>query len=313
VSGLRLRRAMRRRLSGDRGSVFVELALGYIPIMVLTVVAVVAVARVVSAQMDVNAAAAAAARQASLAYTPGAAVAGAEDAADAALTGRTLTCRPRTISVNAGSMAPGGQVTVTVDCTVALQDLFGLGMPGAMTVTSEATQPLDTYRGTAMTPPTTAPVATASPALSRTARLRRLRRRLRADDRGLITPWTAIGTLMVILIAGLVFDAGMAMADQIRLYDRAQAAARAAAREIDLATYRSSGVIQLDPASAASAAERFLAQSGTTGTATATTAAVTVTVTGVRQTQLLYLIGVTTIGIDATATATAATGVTTAT
>src|SRR5688572_15803806 len=114
---------MRRRLSGDRGSVFVELALGYVPIMVLTVVAVVAVARIVSAQMDVNSAAAAAARQASLAHTPGAAVAAAEDAADAALTGRTLTCRPRTVHVHTGSMAPGGQVTVTVDCTVALQDL----------------------------------------------------------------------------------------------------------------------------------------------------------------------------------------------
>jgi Flp pilus assembly protein TadG len=148
VSGLSWCRAIRRRLTGDRGSVFVELALGYVPIMVLTVVAVVAVARIVSAQMDVNSAASAAARQASLAYTPGAAVAGAEDAADAALTGRTLTCRPRTVNVYAGSMAPGAQVSVTVDCAVALQDLFGVGMPGAMTVTGEATQPLDTYRGT---------------------------------------------------------------------------------------------------------------------------------------------------------------------
>jgi len=148
VNGPRWGRATCRRLSGDRGSVFVELALGYIPIMVLTVVAVVAVARIVSAQMDVNSAAAAAARQASLAYTPGAAVAGAEDAADAALTGRTLTCRNRVVRVNAGSMAPGGQVSVTVDCTVALQDLFGVDMPGALTATGEATQPLDTYRGT---------------------------------------------------------------------------------------------------------------------------------------------------------------------
>lgn len=166
-----------------------------------------------------------------------------------------------------------------------------------------------------MTPPTTAPVASQPPALSpsRTARLRHLLRRLRADDRGLITPWTAIGTLMVILLAGLVFDAGMAMADQVRLYDRAQAAARAGARQIDLATYRGSGLIQLDPDAAAGAAREFLAQSGTTGTAFATTVTVTVTVTGVRQTQLLYLIGITTIPIDATATATAATGVTAAT
>nr|WP_051809715.1 pilus assembly protein TadG-related protein [Actinoplanes subtropicus] len=129
----------------------------------------------------------------------------------------------------------------------------------------------------------------------------------------MITAWTAAGALMIILLAGLVFDPGMAMADQVRLYDRAQAAARAGARQIDLATYRTSGVARLDPDAAARAAERFLADSGTTGTATATTTAVTVTVTGVRRTQLLYLIGFRTIPIDATATATPATGVTAAT
>ncbi|WP_030442485.1 TadE/TadG family type IV pilus assembly protein [Actinoplanes subtropicus] len=141
------RRVARRRLSGDRGSVIVEVGLGYAPIMVLAIVAVIAVVRIVSAQMDVNSAAAAAARQASLAYTPGAATAGAQDAATATLAGRTLTCRPRTMNVNAGSMAPGGQVTVTIDCTVALRDLFGVGLPGALTVTSQSTQPLDIYRG----------------------------------------------------------------------------------------------------------------------------------------------------------------------
>lgn len=163
-----------------------------------------------------------------------------------------------------------------------------------------------------MTPPTSTPTAPAPPTPSRTDRLRHLGRRLRADDRGLITPWTAIGTLMVILLAAVVFDAGMAMADQVRLYDRAQAAARAGARDIDLATYRTTGVIQLDPGAAASTAQHFLTQSGTTGTATATTTTVTVTAAGVRQTQLLHLIGVTTIPITANAAATAATGVTTA-
>lgn len=146
----RWRRVVRRRLSGDRGSIIVEVGLGYVPIMVLVIVAVIAVVRMVSAQMDVNSAAAAAAREASLAYTPSGATAGAEDAATATLAGHTLTCRPRTVSVDAGSMAPGGQVTVTVACTVALRDLFGVGVPGALTVTSQSTQPLDTYRTTTL-------------------------------------------------------------------------------------------------------------------------------------------------------------------
>lgn len=146
-----------------------------------------------------------------------------------------------------------------------------------------------------------------------TARLRVLWRRWRVDDAGQITPWSVFGVVLVILLAGLVFDAGMAMADQVRLYDRAQAAARAGAQQIDLGTYRSSGIIRLDPDAAATAARTFLARSGTTGTATATAVTVTVTVTGVRTTQLIHLIGVSSIPIDASATATAVTGVTTAT
>ena len=146
-----------------------------------------------------------------------------------------------------------------------------------------------------------------------TARLRALWRQWRTDDSGQITPWSIFGVVLVILLAGLVFDAGMAMADQVRLYDRAQAAARAGAQQIDLGTYRSTGVIRLDPDAAATAARTFLSRSGTTGTATATAVTVTVTVTGVRATQLIHLIGVSSIPIDASATATAVTGVTTAT
>lgn len=144
------------------------------------------------------------------------------------------------------------------------------------------------------------------------APLRRMRARLHGDH-GQITPWTVFGVLVVILLAGMVHDAGMAMADQVRLYDRAQAAARAGAQQIDLGAYRATGVIHLDPQAATAAARRFLAQSGTTGTATATTDTVSVTVTAVRTTRLIHLIGVSTIAIDAGATATAATGVTTAT
>ena len=142
------------------------------------------------------------------------------------------------------------------------------------------------------------------------ARLRTVSRRWRADDSGQITPWSVFGVLLVILLAGLVFDAGTAMADQVRLFDRAQAAARTGAQQIDLATYRDSGVIRLDPDAAATAARTFLARSGTPGTAPATTTTVTVTVTGVRTTQLLHLIGIRSIPIDASATSIAATGVT---
>ena len=139
-------------------------------------------------------------------------------------------------------------------------------------------------------------------------------RRIRAgDDRGQITPWSIVGTLIVLILAGLVFDQGMAMADKVRAYDIAQAAARAGARHLDLGTYRAAGVVQLDPAAAATAARTFLAHAGMPGIASASTTTVTVSVTTSHRTQLLHLVGVTSIDVSATATAVPATGVAAAT
>jgi hypothetical protein len=135
----------------------------------------------------------------------------------------------------------------------------------------------------------------------------RLRHRLRGDQ-GQIAPWTIFGAVIVVLLAAIVYDGGMSMADQVRLYDRAQAAARAGASQMDLAAYRATGAARLDPAAATTAARRFLAASGTTGTVTATTDTVTVTVTAERPTRLLGAIGVTSTHIDATASAFAVTG-----
>lgn len=136
------------RLRGDSGSVSVEMALSYVPLMVLAALAVVACLRLASAAIDVNSAASAAARQASLARTPGEARAAAADGASATLAGRPFTCQPSTVTVNSGAFVPGGQVSVTIACTVRLEDLYGLGLPGAITIRSTSYQPLDTYRGT---------------------------------------------------------------------------------------------------------------------------------------------------------------------
>ncbi|MET8062163.1 TadE family protein [Micromonospora sp. NPDC005313] len=136
------------RLRGDRGSVSVEMALSYVPLMVLAALAVVACLRLASAAIDVNSAAAAAARQASLARTPGEARAAGADGASATLAGRAFTCQPSTVTVDPGAFIPGGQVSATVACTVRLEDLYGLGLPGTITIRGTSHQPLDTYRGT---------------------------------------------------------------------------------------------------------------------------------------------------------------------
>ncbi len=134
-------------LRGDEGSVSTEIALTYVPLMVLAALAVVACLRLASADSDVNAAAAAAARQASLARTPAAAVAGGRDAAAATLQGRNMTCRPHSTSISTGGLVPDGVVSATVVCTVHLEDLFGLGLPGSVTLSGTSSQPVDRYIG----------------------------------------------------------------------------------------------------------------------------------------------------------------------
>jgi Flp pilus assembly protein TadG len=137
-------------------------------------------------------------------------------------------------------------------------------------------------------------------------------RQVRRDDRGQITPWTIVGVIIVLVLAGLVLDLGLGMSDKVRLLDVAQAAARAGAREIDLATYRANGTVQLQPAQAAAAARTFAQQTGVPGqvTVSASTTTVTVTITGTRRTQLLNLVGITGLPVSATATAVPLTGVT---
>lgn len=136
-----------RRPRGDTGSVSVDMVLGYVPLMILVTLAVVACVRLASAVSDVNAAAAAAARASSLARSPGTAATAGQAAAADLLAGRRVTCQPSTVAVDTTAMAPGGQVGVTVRCTVHLSDLIGLGLPGTVELSGTARQPIDVYRG----------------------------------------------------------------------------------------------------------------------------------------------------------------------
>ncbi|MDG4803627.1 TadE family protein [Micromonospora sp. WMMD980] len=123
----------------------VELALGYVPLMILAILAIVACLRLASAAIDVRSAAAAASRQASLADTPAHARRSGAGAASTALAGRGLTCQPSTVTIDPGAFTPGGQVSATVTCGVRLQDLVGLGLPGAVNISATSHQPLDPF------------------------------------------------------------------------------------------------------------------------------------------------------------------------
>lgn len=133
------------RLSSDRGSVTTEVVL-VTPIAIVLLCLVAFVGRVTTATEQIQEAARDAARAATLERTPAAALAAAENIAVTSLTGGGVRCQQHSVAVDLVAFAPGGQVEVTVRCTVSLRDLELLGVPGTKTLEANAVAVLDTYR-----------------------------------------------------------------------------------------------------------------------------------------------------------------------
>ncbi|MBN1173095.1 MAG: pilus assembly protein [Micromonosporaceae bacterium] len=129
----------------DAGSATAELTL-ITPLLVMFLLLVVLCGRLVSAQLDLDAAASAGARAASLARTDRTAPAAAEHAALDTLASRVVTCQNASVTLT-GTLTPGGAVTVRVTCEVPLGDLVLLDVPGHRDVAGEATSPVDQWRG----------------------------------------------------------------------------------------------------------------------------------------------------------------------
>jgi Flp pilus assembly protein TadG len=129
----------------ERGSVTAELVL-LTPLLILLLLFVVALGRLSGARLDIDGAAAQAARAASIARDPSTATAMAQQTATAALGSDHVTCAQLTVYTDTAQFAPGGSVAVTVTCHVALSDLTGLRLPASESVTSTASSVIDTYR-----------------------------------------------------------------------------------------------------------------------------------------------------------------------
>lgn len=133
----------------DRGSSSLEFVI-IGPAFLLVLGLLIFAGRMAVAQQTVHAAAADAARAASIARTSGTASTDARNTANASLTSRNLQCSSTNVSVNTSGFrtAVGTPATVsaTVACTVYLADLSVPGIPGSKTVTATVNSPLDTYR-----------------------------------------------------------------------------------------------------------------------------------------------------------------------
>ncbi|MDA8365411.1 MAG: pilus assembly protein [Actinomycetota bacterium] len=129
----------------ESGSVTAELVL-LTPLLILMLLFVVALGRLSGARLEVDGAAAQAARAASIARDPATATAMATQTATAALGSDHVTCGQLTVVTDTAQFVPGGSVAVTVTCHVALSALTGLRLPASESVTSRVTAVIDTFR-----------------------------------------------------------------------------------------------------------------------------------------------------------------------
>jgi Flp pilus assembly protein TadG len=142
-------RWLRRRLSGERGSVSLELVV-LTPGLLLVIGVLIYGGRLELAKQSVQSAASQAAREASIARTQPEANSTAGAAATRSLAEQGLNCVTSSVSVDtSGFASPAGTpatITAEVTCVVNLSDLAVPGIPGSQTVTATADSPLDTYR-----------------------------------------------------------------------------------------------------------------------------------------------------------------------
>ena len=128
-------------------------------------------------------------------------------------------------------------------------------------------------------------------------------RRQRHRETGSATVWMVFGTVIVLCVAGLVYDGGGLIAAKRAAINDAEQTARAGAQAVDTDTVMTAGRFQLDPGGAVARGEEFLAANGWDGTVTADTTSVTVTITRHRPLTFLQTFGVGARPVTGTATA----------
>ena len=139
------------KAADDRGLAALELVI-LAPVIVLLIGFMIAAGRTSIAQGAIDAAARAAARQASVAQNLGAAQAAAYAGAREALLGDGLNCQPTVVRLPGVRGAFGSQVGQSVEihafvaCRVQLSDLVIPGIPGSIRLTASFSSPLDPFR-----------------------------------------------------------------------------------------------------------------------------------------------------------------------
>jgi Flp pilus assembly protein TadG len=130
----------------QHGGAATELVLAT-PLIVVLLLFVVFLGRITETSAELEGAAHSAARAASMARDPQSAVLAAQQMTSAALSGQRVACSPLAVAVDTSQFAPGGEVAVTITCTVSLADLGPLHVPNSETLSTHFTEPIDRYEG----------------------------------------------------------------------------------------------------------------------------------------------------------------------
>jgi len=112
------------------------------------------------------------------------------------------------------------------------------------------------------------------------------------DDRGQVTAFVVAVVLALFVMGGLVIDGGYTLAARRRAIDEANEAARAGAQAVDVAEYRATGILTLDPVAAVVAAEAYLYATGHAGAVTVAGDRVQVRVSITQPTALMQIVGI---------------------
>jgi hypothetical protein len=130
----------------DRGSVSIEMTMLVWPVAVIMAAFIAGAWLLAVARQDVHAAAASAARAATLQHSAATASTAAEDSARTALASAGRACAELTVTVDDSHFQHGGYVEVGVRCQVDLRGLTGLEIPGAVDLQATSRAPIETFR-----------------------------------------------------------------------------------------------------------------------------------------------------------------------
>ncbi len=137
--------ALAGRRPGESGSASLELAL-VTPVLLLLLLFITALGRLGATRSQIDAAAAQAARAASIGRTATDATAQARESLSAA-TSAGLPCTETATGVDVSRFGPGGLVVVELTCRIELSAVSGIAIPGSKLLQSRAVAVVDAFRG----------------------------------------------------------------------------------------------------------------------------------------------------------------------